>query len=405
MALRFIGKVNKTIQVDTVQVTAYHAATTYTLTCGGKTVSVIAQGTVNATASALSTAWNASTEPEMVEITASVGTDTVTLTADTAGKPFTVTSSVSGGTGTIGSVTASTANSSPEDFNTAGNYSTGALPTGSDDLIFDAGASNGAKWRLGSLSAVTLTSLTFLSNFEYDAGLPELNTDGDQYPEYRPTYIAIGATTVNIGDRSGLGQGSGRIKLNNGSIQAALNVYSTGSPADTLLPAFIWKGTHASNVLNLEEGSIGVALFGAETATIATIRQAGGSLVCGSGTTLTTITQSGGSLDTASAIITKTHRGGTHTHRSGALTTLTITNGTVDYRSDGTITTLTVSDGGVFDAGGDPRALTITNCTLNPGATLSDPFGRITFTNPISVPGGLGSVTIIRGGSTNLQFS
>ena len=79
---RFLGRAKARANVITVQVTAYDAATTYSLTVNGKSVTTIAAGSVNATATALAAAWNAATEAEFAEQTASANTDTVTLTAE-----------------------------------------------------------------------------------------------------------------------------------------------------------------------------------------------------------------------------------------------------------------------------------------------------------------------------------
>ena len=153
---RWVGKAKAVAQVSSVQVTAYDVATTYILTVNTKTVSVIAQGSANATASALATAWNALTFPEFAEITASSSTDTVTLTGDTAGKPFTVSKSTSGGTGTMGSVTAVTAATGPNHWDNANNWKEGSVPVAGDDVIIDEGPS--ILYALDQ-NAVTLTTL------------------------------------------------------------------------------------------------------------------------------------------------------------------------------------------------------------------------------------------------------
>ena len=85
-------------QVVTVQVTADDSSTTYTITINNKDVSVAGSGVdVDTTAAALQAALDASTIPEFAEVTWTVATDTITGTADTAGKPFTATSSATGG--------------------------------------------------------------------------------------------------------------------------------------------------------------------------------------------------------------------------------------------------------------------------------------------------------------------
>jgi len=121
------------------------ADTTYTITVtneadGTYTVSVAGVTSVNATATALAAAWNAATTAFCTGITASVAAATVTLTADTAGVPFYVASSVTGGTGTIGAATTTTVNAGPKDYNSAENWSTSAVPTTSESVVIPAGS-------------------------------------------------------------------------------------------------------------------------------------------------------------------------------------------------------------------------------------------------------------------------
>lgn len=136
----------KTAKVVTIQVTAYDAATTYTINVQDESgtsetsVSTSGGGTVNAVASQLRDAWAASTHPLCTVVTASVSTDTVTLTAKTAGVPFYVSSAVAGGTGTIGAATTATANRGPNDWNDPYNWLEGEAPVATDDVFIVSGA-------------------------------------------------------------------------------------------------------------------------------------------------------------------------------------------------------------------------------------------------------------------------
>ena len=124
-----------------------------------------------------------------------------------------------------------------------------------------------------------------------------MKTESDYY-EYRETYLKVGATTITIG--AGEGEGSQRIKLNTGSVQTTLIVVDSGQSANAL-PAILWKGTHASNVVRVSKGSFGAALHAGETATIATLavgyrddQEADAQVYCGAGVTLTDVDVSGG---------------------------------------------------------------------------------------------------------------
>lgn len=388
-SVRWKGGAQAVAQVTTVQVTAYHASTTYRLTVNGKTVSASGGGTVNAVATALAAAWNASTEPELAEVTASANTDTVTLTADTPGVPFTVTSSVSGGSGTIGSATTATASAGPNDWSTAANWSGGAVPVNSDDVYLDH-SDDDILYGL-SQSAVTLTSLTIAASYTGLIGLPETNEEGtSSYAEYRQRYLAIGATTVTVGE--GPGQGSPRLLLDTGSAQTALRVHGTGFSAEPDLGALRWKGTHADNTVTVTRGSVDVATLGGEAATVATLTvgyqtsQASDAVVrCGAGVTLTTLAQTGGAVELNSGLTTVTKTGGTLVLNAGSVTTLTNDDGDLVYSGTGTIGTLTVGTDAAADFSRGVGGCTVTNCTLHPGSSLLDPGARVTFTNPFRV--------------------
>lgn len=375
----------KKAQVQTLQVTAYDAATTYSLTCGGCTVSTIAAGSVNATATALAAAWNASTHGALSEVTASASTDTVTFTADTAGTPFTFTKAVAGGTGTLGSITTTTANRSPEDAGDVLNWSAGTLPANTENVYIGA-SSVSLRWNLDALAAVTATSLTIASDFTGTIGLPVTNTSGVSYNEYRQTYLQLSATTCTIG--LGAGTGSGRIKLDFLAVQTATTILNSGTGLDSGLPAIILKGTHASNVLNVLAGSVGSAVFGGDLSTWATIRVAQantgatrGVLTLGAGCTLTTVSNQGGTISVRSAMTTYNQkvRGTLTVTGSGAITTINGFGGSITHLGTGTITTLNIGTGCTVDLSRQDAAITISNCNMFGGAGLIDDGFRGTY--------------------------
>lgn len=389
--IRFLGQAPGVAQIATVQVTAYDAATTYKLTINGKVVSVIAQGSVNLTASGLSTAWNALSTtqyPEHSEVTASVATDTVTLTADVAGRPFTCTSSVSGGAGTIGAVTTTTANAGPNDWSSTNNWSGGAIPVGADIVYID----NSAVPILYGFaqSAVTLAELHIPANYTGQIGLPKRNQGG--YSEYRDDYLAISATILKIG--AGPGAGSGRLKINTGTNATTLDVERTAPTLEPGVPSFCWKGVHASNAVNITRGHVGISFFGLDAATLPTLRVGyvtsvdnDANVVCGAGTTLTTVNQLGGRLEVNSNTVTANVRGGELTLK-GAATLTTLDLGVLDprnlaksrfyYNSSGTITTCNLRRNGTLDCSQDMRTRTITTLNQYAGSSIFDPNNGVT---------------------------
>lgn len=303
--------------------------------------------------------------------------------------PFTVTSSVSGGAGTIGAVTTTTTASSKEDVSCTANWSLGALPVATNDVVFE-NSSNNILWNLDALAAIALNSVRWESTFTGTCGLPEFAAGG--YAEYRAKYFQTRSTTTTVGTPgTATNGGSSRIYWDNQTFQTTIVVYATGQGNESPgLEAFLFKGTHASNTLECLGGQTGVAVLAGEVATIATLRVGGTAAVrCGPVVTLTTVTQSTGStLVTDSAITTVNHDDGVHLIRSGAITTLTIDAGTVIDTGTGTITTVNLS--GTLDLSQDLRALTITTLNLfKPGFTFKDPWARATITNPVTTPKGV----------------
>jgi len=393
---------------DFVFAGTWEATDVITLTMGGVTVSTTAGSATTATVvSTLVTTWNnlsSTTHPMFAEITASVVTSTTfRLTGDTAGKPFAVTiatTETGGGAAdaqTIDGAATSTgvdatACSGPNHWDSAGNWSTGAVPVDSDDVYIER-SSVDIKYGLANTS-IDLTSLNIAQSYTGKIGLPDYNTDGTSYYEYREKYLKLGtATTVNVG--RGEGQGSGRIKLHLGTNAATVNVEGTGSPAESGLPALLIQGSNASNVLNITQGNVGLAVEVSTTAQFPTLRVGSESnpagdvtLVCGAGCTLTTINQAGGNVTVETNVTTWTKTAGSTSTILGTATITTLTqdgSGTHYQQSSGTVTTATVRGANaVFDKARDLRALTITNSTFTGGAAINDPNKTVTFTSPMT---------------------
>lgn len=344
-------------------------------------------------------ALDASDYPEMAEMTAGGASPDLTFTADTAGVPFTITltplesnggaadAQTIEGAGTATTGTATTASSGPNDWGTAKNWSGGAVPSSSDNVYFE-NSDDDIKYGFGQ-SAVTLTLLEIRASFTGTIGLPLINSDATEYPEYRDRALAVSATTLNVGD--GDGQGSGRIIIDVGSNACTLTVRRTSGGLDTDIEALQWKGTHVANVVNVYRGEVAVAGYAAEAATVATLRvgfedgqDSDARVRMASGCTLTTITQTGGELEINSAATTITRHGGSLTVKgAGAVTTLTNNAGEVDYRGTGTVTTYVGGPQSVLRFTADNRARTFTTTTVLAGAEITDLGGTVTWTNPI----------------------
>ena len=372
--------------------------TVYTLGTGDgltKTATYTSDGsaTVAEITAGLVAAWNASTAAELAEITAADITTAFTLTADTAGKYFSITSV---GAGTLSPAT-TTESQGPEDSTSANNWA-GTPPADADDLIVENSAV-AMKYRLDQ-STIELTSLTIRKSMTGDSGLEVENDDAgttratQAYREYRDTYWKIDATTATFGRGDGSG---GRIK-HWSTVTTTWNIWDTGTTKwDTDNHPCIIKGDDASNVLNMFGGSVDVAPYAGDTAALATITKSAGTLRLGPGVTLTTVNQADGDITIQSAATTVNQNGGTSTvNGAGAITSLNINVGTCSHNGTGTVTTLRLEDGTDIDFGGGNGAITVTNCTVTGTVIIRDPKGRVTFTNPITVRGNLSGLTLDR---------
>lgn len=388
----WIGNAGKVAQVDKLALGGtWEATDVINLVINGKLLSVVAGSTTITTVrDNIVAAWNALTAdggyPEFAEITASPSSNDVLLTMDQAGIPFTLaaeTTETGGGAADAQTLTHTTETTptGPNWFDNADNWSGYTVPVDGDTIHIDQ-SSVDILYGLDQ-SAIEPAVINITMRYTGKIGLPVRNNSGSAaYEEYRPTFLTIGPVVLNIGTMAG--QGSGRIKINSGTDICTVNVLNTGQPEfSSTLPAFIWKGTHVNNVFNMQNGSAGVAVFPQETSTILTLRQTGGTLVTTKGVTLTTIQKYGGSLTIDSATTALTSDGGVVYVLSGAHAAINVNGGSLYYDSTGTITALVVSNDGLFSCDRVNQARTVTNCTLNDNASISDAWDTITFTNPV----------------------
>jgi len=377
----------------------------FTLTCGGKSVSyTAAAATVADVCTGLTPLWNASTVTEHEEITASDETTYIKLLGDTvgAGIDFTVTASATNGGSTDDqgfAMSTAQAAEGPECWDTATNWFGGAVPVDGDDVILE-NSSVSLKYGFAQ-SGVTLNSLKQMATFTGELGLPRTRNEGTgtEYVEYRQRELAIGITTGDIG--LGDGAGSGRFLLDTGAAQTTLRVWKTGTPADTNLPAFFWKGSHGSNALFVNRGVVGVAYFGGDTATLSTLdvgyvtSSTDSDVSCGSGLTLTTLLQTNGTARIRNSVTTINQNGGSLYCDAGNITTANLRGGTCYYRGVGTITTANLH-GGSLDFRQDNQSRTVSQCNVyGAGASIYDPNDTVTWSAGFDVIGtNIGALTL-----------
>lgn len=356
----------------------------FTVTIGQKTLSVAATTTSTATTAAeIAAAWVAldkSLYPEFGEMEPQANGSDITVLANTAGIPFTLTvatTEAGGGAADLQTFVkvATTAATGPNFWNDAKNWDGSAVPVNADDVTIDSGVDilHGL-----AQSAVTLTSLTIKGGSKI--GLAERNAGG--YPEYRAKELNIKSTTVTIDCESE------RIKVNFDISATTVHVRATGQGGadEAGVKAVVVRGTNAANVLNVSKGSVDSALFAGHTATWATVRisyvdnpDSDAVVSFGSGCTLTTLTQSGGVVETNSAITTLNQSGGSHVHFTGTITTHNFDAGTFLKRGLFTVTTGDVGSKAVLDCRKSALVQTVTNVlNLYAGAKVLDPLGTLT---------------------------
>lgn len=230
------GKSIAVAQVEFFTITGYDAATTYKITIGGVVVSVLGTTDIATTTDALAAALTASTHPYFTAVTfVSDGTSKITATAKVSGYPYEWTPAVAGGTGTISSVTVTTASSGPHHWNDVNNLDDATTPVATDTIDL-ANGSVGIFFGLDDLTAVLLASFKQKISYTGNVGLPTNSfavNDGVSdatVQEYRNTYLEVKATRVTIGERDlgSLTLGSGRVKIKQTATTASVtHVYET----------------------------------------------------------------------------------------------------------------------------------------------------------------------------------
>ncbi len=394
---RFLGHAAAIAQVDRSAIDETWAnADTATVTINSKDVicTNVAGGNTAATIlDEFAATLNASTIPEFAEVVWANYADThLQGTADTGGKPFTVSiASSTADDGTMGAFATAVTNRGPNSANTADNWSTDAMPTNSDDVVFE-NLGVPCLWDLDALVDIDPLSFTKKQSYTGEIGLPKTNVDagtgvGSAYNEYRQGYLQMSPTTADIGE--GEGTGSGRVKLDFGAQDVVITVHNKGSRAETGIPSVLLKGTNSSNKLTIHRGDVGVAFFDGETASLVGGCNTGfkasvigdSTLVCGSGVTFGDVGQSGGKVSLANNVATYTQYDGDLTALEAMTITALVAGGVVHDYSTGTFTTVTVKSDGEYDHSESLTPKTIINLSLYDKSKYRDPHGVVTVTN------------------------
>lgn len=395
----WIGNATAKAQISTGAIASVDATpsnNTFTVTIGGATVTVTGVTSANATAAALVTALTASTHPYFAAVTwTNPSGANITGTAAVPGVPFTATISKAGaGTGTVTAFSTSTANAGPSDWNTAANWSTGAIPVTGDDVVISDSTLNisfGLDQHLVLLNSLRIaqsyTGLLGLNRSVFTTSA-DGNTNNALYTEYQPLYLQVGLQSsqlVVIGESNSTSgstlAGARRIMLDLGSSAGTVEIQNTSSSAaESSRPVVRIKCNNASLncFVRSAPGGFGVAIDqNGETSTLGkmeiTDTTGASKVVTGLGTTITTWEQYSGTnkLQAGATVTTVNVKAGTlQIEGSFATTTLNLYAGTLKTNSTGTITTMNLY-GGTVDFTGSSRARTVTTLNWPAGSTAT----------------------------------
>lgn len=393
----WIGNEANIAQVDTITVTGVATGGTLTATINSKVITytcVVGDTVTTAAANWVSLLASSSAPAEFGEINWSASSGVITATAATAGKPFTVATSSTGGA-TVTHVFTQL-NVSQNDVGDAKNWlrnGVNSIPQTGDDVVV-ANSTVSLLYNLTALASVQFNSFTRWQNFTGVIGLPVINASG--YYEYRPTYFQFsGPTAASLPIVLGTGSGNGPSleKYNVGSQLTDLVANAAGSASGSYSVYFL--GTNGGNTTQINGVSVACCMNPGETSTLtsATVTN-GGTLDIGTGCTFTGNLQYNSSTGNIYCLIqgslsvqnasTVTVASTNQTYSSVAIQS----NSSVTWESNSTITTLTLQTTSTFNAGSDPRGKTVVNCTVS-GDTcqILDPASTVTFTNPVTVNG------------------
>jgi hypothetical protein len=129
-----------------------------------------------------------------------------------------------------------------------------------------------------------------------------LRTNENRYVEYRPLYWEMGFVDnarVTLGEGSG-GSGSPLFRLNSHDFPIIFEVLATQGSKETTLPAVLWLGENAANVVELIDGELGIGVLRDESAELASLVVRSGECHLGGNVSVDSVDVTGGDLKTLS---------------------------------------------------------------------------------------------------------
>jgi len=419
---RFIGGASAVAQEDRFTPANVEIGDVFTLTATGEDGTTAAvsftatEATVANVTAGLTAAWNASTHAFHTPVTASDQTTYIKLLADTAGVPFYVAGTTTDGGGantqTL-SRTATTANSGPNDWNTAANWSLGAVPVATNDVILE------------NLTGVDILYGLCQQAVELASFKKDQSFTGKIAQAVYPRRLNSPTAEINYHDGTAMSGWSTRENYSFETTACTVNIYgSSASSVDSGLAPVRVKTDTAGSKIHVYKGIVGIGgNYEGETATVDTVSSLYTTSVAndvqvyiGSGVTLTTMNQTGGTVVQKCGCTTATILAGTFTKTgAGNITTVNNQGGTASLGGSGTIGTLTTGASaisypttagtittnnvyGLCDLTRSRTARTITTTNLyKASAVLKFDPDVITFTNKPVAASGQGNVSLSLG--------
>jgi hypothetical protein len=340
---------------------------------------------------------------EFGEFNATVSGNVVTLIANTAGVPFTISATENSTAGTLAVATPQAANG-PWFWDNPKNWSFDAVPVDGDTVVF---RDNDVPCRY-NLPRAGVSSVEIIpevhSTYTGEIGLRKINRTGQiPYPEYRlPLRVecdADGAGSTITG-KFGIGPGPGSrlVKwrlVGDAALTANAIVQNTNSAVEDSE-----RPLQLSIASNPTSGTItvhsGVVQLGerADGSDVTKIRVLGGDVILVENDGALTLEQAGGNVELAegaiiSGAMTLKLTGGELVARaySGVNTVAaTVENSKLVWINGDTIDTVEVRDQGIVDGEQDLTDITVTTSNLYRGASWFFGNGRtVTYTNPIKL--------------------
>lgn len=424
MSIYFLGTATVVAQLETGSIDTVDgtpADNTFTVTIGGVAISQVGDTDVATTAAALVALLNASTHPYFAAVTwANPSAGTITGTADTAGCPFVAALTETGaGTGSVTDFATTTASAGPNHWDTATNWSGGAVPVDTDDVIL-AHSSVNICWGLDQ-SAVNVDSMTVEKTFTGRQGLDytvfATSADGETVssttvPEYRETVLELDIDALDIRRNRGPGSpaGSPRLLFNLGTNACTVTIEDTASKSvDGIRPVVQITATSATTDVFIQSAPGGVGIGTERPGLTSTVRKVSvtapstvSSVTVGIGTTITTYEQTGGAnvLQAAATVTTTTVNGGTLLIDGAFLiTTLTVNAGKCwpnNVPAAGNALTTLALNGGIVDGTTSSKTRTWATVTLGTDTAVLAADDNVVTITTLNEPDGPYTLTAVR---------